>query len=1032
VYTRSNYEFPRPDIATGRGRRNTMTEIKGLQYEAAVSLDKYIADMEEQGHAYEESTTYPTVDIYRDRDVPSQEDTDNSERSQLLLNGEYMDATVVNKGYINKKLHYEMLWKGYEKTTWEPDANVCDGLIEEYNMRKNKAKKDTMVDNNIDNVIQSGHMSLQEGVATDGNSSLQEGVFSENQLSVQEGVVSEENLAVQEGVEYSGTTETDQPDAITVQENENVLTHEGVNVNSYMDTVFANTRGTRSGALFHMDSVPGSRIAAIVVNEEGLYDTDDRKDIEGPFKEYLPAIKNHNLYLAQSEIPQAGRGLFAGTRHAANNRVGIYSKKGYATEKEALQNTSDGDGDCVVYFGNKYFPGNRKTNYAVYINDPLDDTKINTKFRITPAGSLEIITNEQVVEKDEEFYMSYGSQYWSKNLTEAPMAQILQCYPELDNKRIKKTKIWADTGSRETERLKNSTIKEYLLQQLEILRKDCMFQYNLTHTVNKVYLRNKETEVTVGTIKQDIRMQSDNPTIKQAQRRGDWPEWQKAIEEEMTQLQQGHVFEYVQGPLPDEAKLIGSMLILQLKRNPDGTPDKYKARLVALGNQQENMYKNISSSTARSASVKILASIQAKTSGYSFVLDVKGAYLQSTIVDEEDKKLHVRLPGKQVVKLQKYLYGLKQSGFQWQLNVTQCLIKNGYKQSGADPCVFSKTSKDKFVITCLHVDDFFAIASDKSLLQEMHEILTKQYGTVTIKNGDMLSYLGMQVVVNSDNSVTISQPGYTQKILREHLQDYEEWLNNGRITASPMSTVKKEDVKNRDDTPVCTKAYLSIVGSLNYLAQFTRPDILYPMSVVAQSCSKPTKYDLTLCQKILRYIASTPDNGITFSKGEVKLVSFCDASHQCYNDAKGHYGYTFALGANDGVFHAVSRKIKNTTTSSTESEYVGLYEATRDAIWLRRLLDDIGFTQDKPTLIYQDNLSTMDFTEGNLKFNTTKHINSKYHFTREMVANEEIILEHMPTAEMLADALTKPLSRLKHVQFARKMLNQKILQNMPD
>ena len=77
-------------------------------------------------------------------------------------------------------------------------------------------------------------------------------------------------------------------------------------------------------------------------------------------------------------------------------------------------------------------------------------------------------------------------------------------------------------------------------------------------------------------------------------------------------------------------------------------------------------------------------------------------------------------------------------------------------------------------------------------------------------------------------------------------------------------------------------------------------------------------------------------------------------------------GYSFSLGELDASFYARSQKLKLTTLSSTESEYVALCEATCDAIWLRRLLVDIGFPQAKPTVLYEDNMSTIKFVKGNL------------------------------------------------------------------
>jgi len=97
------------------------------------------------------------------------------------------------------------------------------------------------------------------------------------------------------------------------------------------------------------------------------------------------------------------------------------------------------------------------------------------------------------------------------------------------------------------------------------------------------------------------------------------------------------------------------------------------------------------------------------------VLDVKGAYLKSEINMEKNEKLHLRLPNGRLVKLKKYLYGLKQAGAEWQDNITATLVTNGYQPS-VDPLIFSKRSDDNFIIMSLHVDDFYVISNPKSSL----------------------------------------------------------------------------------------------------------------------------------------------------------------------------------------------------------------------------------------------------------------------------------------------------------------------------
>ena len=164
----------------------------------------------------------------------------------------------------------------------------------------------------------------------------------------------------------------------------------------------------------------------------------------------------------------------------------------------------------------------------------------------------------------------------------------------------------------------------------------------------------------------------DNPTLKKAMERSDWPEWEDAINQEYQQLlDDGVISGNKVQKIPKNIHVIGSMLVLTVKRLPNGDVDKYKARLIALGNQQtESSYDSIKSGTVRTSTVKMLISIQAKLNAYAMVLDVKGAFLKSFMNDKDVGKLFIRYPDGHVYELHKYLYGLKQSGLEWQKNIT--------------------------------------------------------------------------------------------------------------------------------------------------------------------------------------------------------------------------------------------------------------------------------------------------------------------------------------------------------------------------
>jgi hypothetical protein len=163
------------------------------------------------------------------------------------------------------------------------------------------------------------------------------------------------------------------------------------------------------------------------------------------------------------------------------------------------------------------------------------------------------------------------------------------------------------------------------------------------------------------------------------------------------------------------------------------------------------------------------------------VLDIKGAYLKSVIKDPNKEKLFIRYPDGKIYKLLKYIYGLKQAGYEWQKNITAELLRLGYKQSNTDPLVFSRHTGKRWIIMCIHVDDFYVVASHADLLQDLYGSLTQAYGSVSMKDGDLLSYLGMQVEVLPDGCIVLNQPGYAEQLCNMFLQDKRVHINTPRI-----------------------------------------------------------------------------------------------------------------------------------------------------------------------------------------------------------------------------------------------------------
>jgi hypothetical protein len=233
----------------------------------------------------------------------------------------------------------------------------------------------------------------------------------------------------------------------------------------------------------------------------------------------------------------------------------------------------------------------------------------------------------------------------------------------------------------------------------------------------------------------------------------------------------------------------------------------------------------------------------------------------------------------------------------------------------------------------------------------------------------------MQVQVMSDGCILVNQPGYAQQICDMFLGEKRTVVSTPRI-ANELS-------QEGDDNPVDITEYLRAVGGLNYLAIYTRPDLLYSLSQVASKCAAPTRKDWRHVMRVFMYVHSTMEFGLRFRPGKIFFHGYVDASYNQYGDGKGSYGYCFMLGKGDAAFHSVSKRMRVQPLSSTEAEYVAFCEATRDADYLSRLMTDIGFKIGKAIVLYEDNKSCIDMLHSKSRHTASKHINPKYHYGRD-------------------------------------------------
>lgn len=503
----------------------------------------------------------------------------------------------------------------------------------------------------------------------------------------------------------------------------------------------------------------------------------------------------------------------------------------------------------------------------------------------------------------------------------------------------------------------------------------------------------------------------DPLTVEEAKSRPDWPQWKAAIDKEIKNHEANGTWKLCD--LPNGRRAIGARWVLVIKYKADGSIDKYKARLVAKGySQKEGIdFKETFSPVVRSGTIRLVLAIAAENNWPIHQADVIAAYLNGYL-DEEIYM--IQPPGiedgtSRVCQLIKGLYGLKQSGRVWYQSAHEQLNKMGFKCLDSDQGLYVKGSPTTAII-CLYVDDMIITAEDLDTIQAIKDTFHKSFKIV---DGGNLSYiLGLQIT-RSDSFLSISQETYVLKIAKRFGLDQSKPVN----TPLPSNFSMTESDKAEPLTSDQQKVYQSMIGAVMYAAMGTRVDIAFTLQLLSRRLQSPTKSHLALAKHLVRYLLSTSKYCLNYtigqSKGHPHLTTYCDADYS--GDVETARSTTGVITTyNNGIITWISRRQECVALSTLEAEYIALCEATKETVWMRSILAQLGKEQQDPTVLHADNQGANAYTKDNQFHRRTKHINVRFHYIREKVQDKTVIVKYISTGEQQADILTKPLQRVKH------------------
>ncbi|CAB0019509.1 unnamed protein product, partial [Nesidiocoris tenuis] len=499
-------------------------------------------------------------------------------------------------------------------------------------------------------------------------------------------------------------------------------------------------------------------------------------------------------------------------------------------------------------------------------------------------------------------------------------------------------------------------------------------------------------------------------------------EWEEAMKSEMDSLAANKT--WIMAKLPPGKKALRCRWVFRVKTNPDGSVDRYKARLVIKGFSQKKGidYEETFSPVAKTGTIRCLLSVAANEDMVLGQFDVSTAFLYG---DLEEEIFMVQPEGfedgtNRVCHLKKSLYGLKQAPRCWNKRVVDYLKKIGFKASDADPCLFIRQNGTEKVLIALYVDDGLIAASSTKLKDEFLEEMRREF-KITTKAASY--FLGVEIV-QEDGKITVNQAAYVRNILQKF------GMENCKPVSTPMVKEDKAADQETKDTGVPEEGpkfpYRQAVGALMYLMVSTRPDIAFSVGVVSRSLENPTESDIVKVKRIFRYLRGTANYGLTYKRGQdsMRLIGYSDADHGGDGETGRSTSGVLCL-YSGGAVSWLSQRQASVAISTTEAEIVAASEGAKELVWLKRLLESMVGRIETPQLEI-DNEAALKLAKNPEYHRRTKHIRIRHFFVRELVIEEEIQVKKVDTNLQVADILTKALHQPRHRELCQRMgLNRK-------
>ncbi|CAI7845054.1 unnamed protein product, partial [Closterium sp. NIES-54] len=493
-------------------------------------------------------------------------------------------------------------------------------------------------------------------------------------------------------------------------------------------------------------------------------------------------------------------------------------------------------------------------------------------------------------------------------------------------------------------------------------------------------------------------------------------QWQSAMDAKMASWKSTGT--YVDEVPPPGANIVSGMWIFRVKR-PPGSPPVFKARYVARGfSQRQGVdYFQTFSPTLKMTTLRVLLHVAAQRDYELHSLDFSTAFLQGSLHEEiwlrRPPGFTGSFPSGTQWSLRRPVYGLRQAPREWHDTLRTILAALGVAPSTADPSLFLRTdtSLPPFYIL-VYVDDLVFATADTAGLAHMKSELQKRHTCTNL--GELRSYLGLQITRDrAQRTITLTQSHMVQQVLQRFDFTYSS------PQATPLSTRHSLSALPSDESVEPSGPYPELVGCLMYLMTCTRPDLAYPLSILARYVA-PGRYrpeHMAAAKRVLRYLCSTSGLGLVLGgRRPVVLTGHADASWaDDQATQRSSQGYTFSLGSGSVSWRSTCSS--SVLGSSCEAEIYAGAMAAEELRCLTYLLTDLGEQPRSPPVLYVDNKAMLALCREHRLEHRTKHIALRYFLARELQQRGQLRLAYVASEANTADIFTKALPPGDHQRF---------------